>query len=136
LGGWIAVTKSLGHVWPGVLLALFTFFWVSGFDIIYATLDERFDREEGLHSLPAFLGRPRALRASAALHAAAFASLGLVYFFYMRSSAALFTLFGLGALLYLEHASAENVDLAFFKINAVLSFGVLAFVAMGVPTGT
>jgi 4-hydroxybenzoate polyprenyltransferase len=135
LGGWLAVTHSLHAMGPGVLLALFTFFWVSGFDIIYATLDETFDRAQGLHSLPARLGSAKALRISAVLHAAAFLSLTALYFLNLRSPAALVTLLGIGALLYLEHASAEDVDLAFFKINAVLSFGVLAFVAVGVVGG-
>jgi len=40
-----------------VALALFALLWVSGFDIIYATLDEQFDRAHGVHSLVAQLGR-------------------------------------------------------------------------------
>src|SRR3990167_6148608 len=47
LGGWVAVTCSLSGIFPGVMLSLFTFFWVSGFDIIYATLDEESDRGSG-----------------------------------------------------------------------------------------
>jgi len=33
---------------------------------------------------------------------------------------------------FLENRLAEDVELAFFKINAVLGFGVLGFVATGV----
>lgn len=134
LGGWVAVTQSLHPVWPGLWLGLFTFFWVSGFDVIYATMDEVFDRAHGLHSLPARLGSTRALRISAFLHLAAFASLGILYRTYGRSPAAFVTLLAVGALLYAEHANARDVDLAFFKINAVLGFGVLGFVAAGVLT--
>ena len=36
-----------------------------------------------------------------------------------------------GLLLFLEHRLARNVDLAFFKINAWLSFAVLALVLAG-----
>ena len=36
----------------------------------------------------------------------------------------------IGALLYWEHHQAQDVELAFFKINAVLGFGVLGFVAV------
>jgi len=37
-----------------------------------------------------------------------------------------------GALLYLEQRKATDIELAFFKINAVLGFFVLAFVLAGV----
>ena len=43
-------------------------FWVSGFDIIYAMQDEDFDRNENLHSIPAYLGKVNALRLSTFLH--------------------------------------------------------------------
>lgn len=42
--------------------------WVSGFDIIYALQDEDFDREQKLHSIPAYLGKVRALQLSTLLH--------------------------------------------------------------------
>ncbi len=131
LGGWVAVTKALRPIWPGFWLALFTFFWVAGFDIIYATMDEAFDRSHGLHSLPEKLGARRALLVSGGLHAAAFFSLGVLNFFYMHSGTAFVTWLAVGALLYFEHLKASDVDLAFFKINAVLGFGVLGFVAAG-----
>lgn len=131
LGGWMAVKQSLSNPWPGLLLGLFTFFWVSGFDIIYSTMDEAFDRSQGLHSLPARWGAPRALQISAALHIAAFGVLVFLYAMSFHSLAALVTLFAIGALLFLEQRLSHDVDLAFFKINAVLGFGVLGFVALG-----
>src|ERR1700753_2882014 len=42
--------------------------WVSGFDIIYALQDEDFDKSEHLHSIPAYLGKKRALWLSSVLH--------------------------------------------------------------------
>jgi 4-hydroxybenzoate polyprenyltransferase len=129
LGGWVAVTQALHPIRPGLLLALFTFFWVSGFDIIYATMDETFDRSEGLHSLPARCGSEKALRISGWLHAAAFASLTALYRFYVHTPLAFVSLLAIGGLLYWEHHQAHDVELAFFKINAVLSLGVLLFAA-------
>lgn len=131
LGGWVAVTKSLHPFWPGFWLALFTFFWVTGFDVIYSTLDEAFDRQEGLHSMPTYLGKEGALRVSALLHMAAFGGLVILYREYLRSPLAFVTLLTIGVLLVVEHEAAEDVELAFFKINAVLGFGVLGFVAAG-----
>jgi 4-hydroxybenzoate polyprenyltransferase len=132
LGGWLAVAQSFHHVMPALWLGLFTFLWVSGFDIIYATMDESFDRQQGLHSFPARYGVDTALRISALLHIAAFASLIQLYHGSLRSWIALVTLVAIGALLYLEHRLADDVDLAFFKINAVLGFGVLGLISAGV----
>jgi 4-hydroxybenzoate polyprenyltransferase len=53
LGGWFAISPSFHDLSAPALLALFTLFWVAGFDIIYATLDEEFDRRESLYSFPA-----------------------------------------------------------------------------------
>lgn len=132
LAGWVAVTQSLTNLTPGIVLALFTFFWVSGFDIIYATLDEEFDRRESLHSFPARFGAESALRLSGVLHALAFTVLTLVFVFYIRSPVALPFLALAGVLLYLEHARANDVELAFFKINAALGFVILLMVTVGV----
>jgi len=114
------------------LLSLFTFFWVSGFDIIYSTLDEAFDREQGLHSLPAMLGRKKALWISAGLHMLAFVTLVVLYVTYFRSPVAGVVLSATGVLLYLEHHLVDNVHLAFFKINGIISFVVLVFIGTGV----
>ena len=43
-------------------------FWVSGFDIIYALQDEEFDKTNNLYSIPAVLGKTKALRVSELLH--------------------------------------------------------------------
>lgn len=132
LGGWLAARQSFTNVAPALWLGAFMFFWVSGFDVIYATMDENFDRANGLYSLPSRLGRERALQISGLLHVMAFLSLGVLYTVYFRTTLALLTLFAIGGLLFLEHHLSDDVDLAFFKINAVLSFGVLGFVATGV----
>jgi len=82
--------------------------------------------------MPSRYGKITALRVSALLHLAAFMALIRVYQSTERSFAALVTLVAIGALLYLEHALSDDVDLAFFKINAVLGFGILGLIAVGV----
>jgi 4-hydroxybenzoate polyprenyltransferase len=131
LGAWYAVQLDFHDFGNALLLCLFTLFWVAGFDIIYATLDQDFDRARGLHSLPSRLGRERALRVSTAFHAAAFLLLGLLYLRALEGPLAALLLGLIGALLIAEHRSAGDVDLAFFKINAVLGFVVLGFIALG-----
>jgi 4-hydroxybenzoate polyprenyltransferase len=132
LGGWFAVERSFQNILPGALLSLFTLFWVTGFDIIYSTLDELFDREEQLFSFTSRYGRTTALRISAVLHFLAFGSLALLFLLHIRAFAALPLLMLSGYLLYLEHKKAGDVELAFFKINAVLGFVILGMIVVGV----
>ena len=134
LGGWFAVSPSTDGLLTPLLLSLYTLLWVSGFDIIYATLDEEFDRKESLYSFPARFGRERALRYSGYLHFAAFGVLAILFWRTRLSLYALPLLLLTGALLYLEQKKAEDVELAFFRINAVAGFAVLAMVFVGVWT--
>ena len=78
-GAWIGIT---GH-WalPPVLLGLGVMTWTAGFDIVYACQDVEFDRQEGLHSIPAKFGLTRGLELSAFLHVLApllFIAVGLL----------------------------------------------------------
>ena len=121
VGAWLAVT---GHfAWAPLILAAGVMFWVAGFDLIYATQDFEFDKNEGLHSLVVRLGIERSLQLSQSLHALMFclllsfgfsAGLGKIYF------SGLIPI--LGALIY-EHQSVKKLDvaainLAFFNSNA------------------
>jgi 4-hydroxybenzoate polyprenyltransferase len=132
LGGWFAVSPSVENLLPPALLSVFTLFWVAGFDIIYSTLDENFDREESLYSFPALFGRRTALRFSALFHLVAFGVLVALFFTSVFSLLALPLLLLTGCLLYLEQRKAEDVELAFFRINSVAGFVVLCMVLIGV----
>ncbi len=132
LGGWVAVTCSFEGVLPAVVLSLFTLCWVAGFDIIYATLDEEFDKKAGIYSMVSVYGRGTALMVSSALHQSAFFFVAFLYFFMFKSIVAGVFLVLIGALLFLEHRKAENVDLAFFKINILVGFAIFLFVLSGI----
>lgn len=132
LGGWFAVSPSFDNLMAPALLSLFTLFWVAGFDIIYSTLDEEFDKKTSLYSFPSRFGRERALRYSGYLHATAFLLLVVLFFYSVFSLLALPLLLLTGYLLYLEQKKAEDVELAFFKINAVAGFAVFVMVVIGV----
>lgn len=133
LGAYFAVRPTLDGALPAILLSLFTWFWVTGFDIIYSTSDEQFDKKEGLHSMPSRLGSAGALKVSAFLHVVTFLFLIALYFAAFKGEVlpALLMIVA-GVLLYLEQKKATDVELAFFKINAVLGFVVFAFVIVGV----
>jgi 4-hydroxybenzoate polyprenyltransferase len=70
IGAYLAVTGEF-H-WLPILFSLAVIFWVSGFDIIYALQDEEFDKSNDLYSIPARLGKARALRVSEVLHLCSF----------------------------------------------------------------
>jgi 4-hydroxybenzoate polyprenyltransferase len=66
IGAYLAVTGEFALL--PVLFSFTVLFWVGGFDIIYALQDEEFDRSNNLHSIPAWLGKNKALRVSELLH--------------------------------------------------------------------
>lgn len=129
LAAWIAIRGEVA-ITPALLSAVI-FFWVGGFDILYACQDAEFDRSNHLFSIPARWGIPNALRAAFFSHLLTIACLfGLWYF------AGLGTLFLIGCiavagLLLYEHSlvspsDLSNVNKAFFNVNAVVSLGLLA----------
>lgn len=133
VGGWLAVSRSLEEFGQIAWLWLFSVLWVAGFDIIYATMDEAFDREAGLHSLPAKLGKPRALAIARWVHAAAFLALAQLWWTQLHGTAAFCLLLAIGALFVWQHVVAERrPEFAFFQLNGLLGFVVLAFIWVGI----
>jgi 4-hydroxybenzoate polyprenyltransferase len=134
-GVWIALTGSYGVV-PALLSgALLT--WVAGFDVLYACQDVGFDRQAGLHSIPAWLGIAPALRVSAALHVGTVALLAA-----LGGAAALGVPYLVGlaiitGVLVWEHTlvrpdDLSRLDRAFFDLNGYVSLAFLVFVALDV----
>jgi 4-hydroxybenzoate polyprenyltransferase len=125
LGGWFAVTNSFDGILPGALITLFTLFWGTGFDIIYSTLDEDFDRSHNLHSFPVRFGRKKALIYSMFLHLTSFLFLAGLHFYFSFNAFTFTFLVAIAILLFFEHKYADkNVELAFFKINSFVGFAV------------
>ncbi|NLW80218.1 MAG: UbiA family prenyltransferase [Desulfovibrionales bacterium] len=129
LAGWLAVNPSIA-VTP-VLLGVGVTFWVGGFDILYACQDVDFDRQEGLHSLPAYLGVPTALAISTFAHVVT--SIFFVLAGWTGGAGLVFTAFcmGVAAILIFEHRlispqDMSRVNLAFFTLNGFVA--VLLFV--------
>lgn len=131
LGGYFAASPSFDNIVPAVLLCAFTVFWGAGFDIIYATLDEEFDRQERLFSFVSRFGKDRALTWSAIFHFVAFSSLALLFFTTIRTWYAAPFLLLTGILLWVEQRKAHDVELAFFRINAGLGFVIFSMIVTG-----
>ncbi len=130
LAAWIAVT---GEFDPRILFISFAvLFWVAGFDVLYALQDIEFDRKEGLHSIPRFLGVGKSLWIARGFH---FVMAALLLVGYDR--------FGLGrwflagwvicvAVLIYEHGILRKDDLsrlniAFFNLNGFISIALCLF---------
>src|SRR5471030_2040485 len=79
IGAYLVVTGSFALT--PLFFSLSVLCWVSGFDIIYALQDEDFDRNENLHSIPAYLGKVNALRLSTFLHVLSAIFIALPIFF-------------------------------------------------------
>jgi len=129
-GAWIAVTGSLTAA-PPLLLMLAVATWVAGFDVIYSLMDERFDRDHGLHSIPVRFGPKGALVLSAALHVGTVLALVAVHVTAGLGLAHGLGLLAIAAVLAYEHAIVRPGDLsrvnkAFFDLNGWVSLVYLA----------
>lgn len=101
-------------------------FWVSGFDIIYALQDEEFDRENKLNSIPAWLGKKRALNVSSVLHVLSVVFVSLPWFYSDLSWFYLAGVLFFILLLIYQHQLVKpddlsKVDRAFFTTNGIAS---------------
>ena len=124
---WIAVTGKLAVV-PVLLFGAVTF-WTAGFDIIYALQDEEFDRQNGLHSVPAKFGKVKALQISRGSHFASLFFLSFALSIYgVGWFGVLAGLFAAGMLIYEQSLVKPNdlskVNMAFFTLNGCISVGV------------
>jgi len=131
VAGFLAVKPSWEGIAPALGLGVFSVFWLAGFDVIYATMDEDFDREAGVKSLPAAWGSKRALRFSAVMHGLAFLTLAVVYAVWFSGPITVMLLALAGALLFMEQWFSGYVDMAFFQLNAAIGFVIFFFVLSG-----
>lgn len=131
IGAYLAVTGEFDKL--PILFSFIVFFWVSGFDIIYALQDDEFDKSQSLKSIPAFFGRKNALYLSQALHVLAglFVAAGYYYgnfgWMYLVGASAF-----IGLLVY-QHTLVKphdlsRVNLAFGTTNGVASVIFCVFV--------
>jgi len=133
IGAYLAVTGKFD--WLPLFFSFAVIFWVSGFDIIYALQDEEFDKSNHLHSIPAALGKKKALRVSELLHvlsatsviiAGFYGSFGILYWI----GVAVFT-----SMLIYQHSivkphDLKRVNVAFMTANGIASVVFALFVIL------
>ena len=128
IAAWIAVRDEFARV--PALLAGVIFFWVGGFDIIYACQDADYDRERKLNSIPARFGVRSALRIAFVSHLLTIAMLLLLWKIAGLGLIFLTGVIAIAALLLYEHwlvrpDDLNRINIAFFNVNAIISFGIL-----------
>lgn len=124
IGAYISVTGQFNII--PIIYSFIVLTWVSGFDIIYALQDDEFDRSNKLHSLPASVGRKKALALSVLLHfittilvfmAGYFGNEGILYW----TGAAIFSSLLIYQHLIVKHDELSRVNLAFGTVNGIAS---------------
>ena len=133
VGAWLAVKGVEVSGWEiaQMLLLAVVVLWLVGFDIIYALQDYEFDRTHGLHSLVVAWGPKNALQAAFLAH---MLMCGLLLAFGLICQFRIAYLVGwllIVLCLALEHWIARRrslnwINLAFFRLNAVISIIFLA----------
>lgn len=137
IGAWLAVkgaSLSPLDMMQMTVLALAVVLWLVGFDIIYALQDHEFDKSHGLHSLVVAWGPKNALAAAFLAH---MIMCGLLLVFGVLCRFRLAYLIGwfiIMGCLVLEHWIARRrslnwIQLAFFRLNALVSMVFLVIVA-------
>lgn len=143
IGAWLAVKGADVSRWEVLqmsVLALAVVLWLVGFDIIYALQDYEFDRRHGLHSLVVAWGPKNALQAAFLAH---MLMCGLLLAFGLLCKFRVAFLVGwmlIALVLTLEHWIARRrnlnwVNVAFFRLNAVVSIVFLGIVLLEVIFG-
>jgi 4-hydroxybenzoate polyprenyltransferase len=135
IGAYLALTAHF-DILP-LLFSVIVFFWVSGFDIIFALQDEEFDKGEGLRSIPVLLGKAKALRLSEFLH---FVAAAIVVTAYIYGSFSWLYILGaiifIGLLVYqhliVKPNDLSRVNLAFGTSNGIASVLFSVFVCLDI----
>jgi 4-hydroxybenzoate polyprenyltransferase len=128
IAGAIAVTNTI-PAWS-IFLALGVIFWVAGFDILYSLQDMKFDKKEGLFSIPAKYGLEVSLDISKFFH---ILTIIFWFLFIIYSHLGFFAYIALiisVLFLYKEQKMVKenlnNIPKAFFDLNGYL--GIIFFI--------
>jgi 4-hydroxybenzoate polyprenyltransferase len=130
IGAFLSVTGYF-H-WLPLLYSAIVLFWVSGFDIVYALQDDDFDKNHSLKSLPALLGRKKAIILSVLLHTCS--AILVVYAGILKKYGEFYWIGScifIGLLVYqhllIKPDKINRINLAFATLNGIASVIFAAF---------
>ncbi len=129
IGAYLAVTSRFD--WIPLFYSFAVFFWVAGFDIIYAMQDVDFDKAHNLKSMVVFMGKKEGLKLSTVVHALSAGFIFVAAYALSVQYAEINWLSWMGAiifigLLFYQHTlvkpdDLKKVNLAFFTTNGIAS---------------
>jgi len=135
VGAYLAVYPHFDSI--PIIYGFAVLFWVSGFDIIYALQDQKFDKELDLQSIPSFFGTKKALSISIVLHICSAIFILAASYQLFQHNVEIGWLHILGVVLFIvllfyQHTLVKEddfskINLAFFTTNGLgsLMFGFL-----------
>jgi 4-hydroxybenzoate polyprenyltransferase len=133
IGAFLAVSGEF-DILP-IFFSIAVLFWVSGFDIIYALQDEKFDKSEKLYSIPAIIGVKNSIIISKFLHILTLIILlftGIKYSFgtYYHIGLVIFSFLLAYQHIIIKPNDLSKINLAFFTTNGIASiiFGVFVII--------
>jgi 4-hydroxybenzoate polyprenyltransferase len=133
VGAWVAVTGKV--TWEPFVLGAGVGLWIAGFDIIYAFMDIKVDREQGLRSIPADYGERAGLWTTRGFHLLAVILLALTgwlqgtnFVYYLGVAVCAILLVYENWLM--RKADLEKVGVAFMTMNGIISVVFLFFTTL------
>ncbi len=134
LAGGIVASCSLDSVPLTFPIAIFTVFWVSGFDILYALQDVDSDIRDGTYSIPSYFGKKIAIVISAICFF--ISSLSFLYYILHTSSIHISASNSINNLLFMilivgfwiQITRSKKDDFSFFKYNSYVGFLILILI--------
>jgi 4-hydroxybenzoate polyprenyltransferase len=132
IAGVVAVENYI-PLWS-LLLALGVMFWVAGFDLLYSLQDIKFDRDEGLFSIPSVYGRDATFFIAKIFHTLTIVFWGLFTYGAELGAFAWIAVFVSAGILYKEHQIVNKdfskIDRAFFTMNGYLGIIFLILIIL------
>jgi len=134
IAGGVAAGCDLEGFYLSLPIAIFTFFWISGFDILYALQDFEHDISNNIFSVPSSFGIKPAIIISSFCFACSLGSLSYFFLFFRSNilSIALVSLIAINFIFQIIRSAKK--DYSFFKYNSYIGFLILILVISDILT--
>ena len=128
IAGGVATSCDFTGLYSTIPIGIFTFFWISGFDILYALQDYEHDIKNNIFSIPSVYGISNGIKVSSLCFALSF--IAILYYSYSSS----FNLLNIIIILLIlinyvfQIINSSNNNYSFFKYNSYIGILILILV--------
>ncbi len=135
IGGWIAIKGTLNF--PILCLGLGVCLWIGGFDALYGSQDEAFDKSHGLHSLATKFSARRVFRIVPVVHIVSLLCFCAVGYFFALAPIYYAGIALAAITLVYQHSIVSWQDYSrltqvYFMRNGLVSIAIFAFTAISI----